>query len=88
MVTPSPKRVKRGHLSSDYRQKCVNATLDILMSKARKMTILPIIMFKENVHEGAFLAVQNSSIGDLVPWLLALSGATNNQSLRSTTDLS
>ena len=25
------KRVKRGHLSSDYRQKCVNATRDMLM---------------------------------------------------------
>ena len=32
---PPPKRIKRGHLSSDYRQKCVNATRDILMSKAR-----------------------------------------------------
>ena len=41
-------RVKRGHLSSDYRQKCVNATRDILMSKARKMTILTITMFNEN----------------------------------------
>ena len=47
-----PKRVKRGHLSSDYRQKCVNATRDILMSKARKMTILTITMFNENVHTG------------------------------------
>ena len=35
-ATP-PKRVKMGHLLSDYRQKCVNATRDILMSK---MTIL------------------------------------------------
>ena len=25
---PPPKRVKRGHLLSDYRQKCVNATRD------------------------------------------------------------
>ena len=48
------KGVKRGHLLSDYRQKCVNGTRDILMLKARKMTILAIIMFKENVHEGAF----------------------------------
>jgi hypothetical protein len=46
-ATPPPKRVKRGHLSSDYRQKC-----DILMSKARKMTILTITMFNENVHTG------------------------------------
>ena len=45
-------RVKRGHLSSDYRQKCVNATRDILMSKARKITILTITMFNENVHTG------------------------------------
>ena len=36
---PPPKRVKRGHLLSDYRQKCVNGTRDILMLKARKMTI-------------------------------------------------
>ena len=36
---PPPKRVKRGHLLSDYRQKCVIATRDILMSKARKVTI-------------------------------------------------
>ena len=35
---PPPKRVKRGHLLSDYRQKCVNATRDILMSKVRKIT--------------------------------------------------
>ena len=27
-ATPPPKRVKRGHLLSDYRQKCVNATRD------------------------------------------------------------
>ena len=27
-MTPSPKRVKRGHLLSDYRQKCVNGTRD------------------------------------------------------------
>ena len=32
-----PKRVKSGHLLSDYRQKCVNATRNILMSKARKI---------------------------------------------------
>ena len=51
---PLPKRVKRGHLLFDYRQKCVNWTRDILMLKARKMTILAIIMFQENVHEGAF----------------------------------
>ena len=51
---PPPKRVKRGHLLSDYRQKGVNGTRDILMLKARKMTILAIIMFQENVHEGAF----------------------------------
>ena len=37
---------------SDYRQKCVNATRNILMSKARKMTILTITMFNENVHTG------------------------------------
>ena len=36
---PPPKRVKRGHLSSDYRQKNVNATRDILMTKERKITI-------------------------------------------------
>ena len=42
---PPPKRVKRGHLLSDYRQKCVNGTRDILMLKRRKMTILAIIMF-------------------------------------------
>ena len=33
-----PKRVKSGHLLSDYRQKCVNGTRDILMLKARKKT--------------------------------------------------
>ena len=38
-ANPPPKRVKSGHLSSDYRQKCVNATRDILMTKVRKMTI-------------------------------------------------
>ena len=41
---PPPNRVKSGHLLSDYRQKCVNATRDILMPKARKMTILTIIV--------------------------------------------
>ena len=55
---PPHKRVKRGHLSSDYRQKCVNATCDILMSKARKMTILTITMFNENVHTGCLLSVR------------------------------
>ena len=35
---PPPKRVKRGHLLFDYRQKCVNGTRDILMLKARKKT--------------------------------------------------
>ena len=45
LATPPPKRIKRGHLLSDYRQKCVNGTRDILMLKARKMTILAIIMF-------------------------------------------
>ena len=29
----------------------------------------------------SFLAVQNSSIGDLVPWSVCLSDRTNNQSL-------
>ena len=33
-----------------------------------------------------FLAVQNSSIGDLVPWSVCLSGTTNNQSLHNTTE--
>ena len=42
---PPPKRVKSGHLLSDYRQKCVNGTRDILMLKPRKMTILAIITF-------------------------------------------
>ena len=32
---PPPKRVKSGHLLSDYRQKCVNGTRDILMLKLR-----------------------------------------------------
>ena len=54
---PPPKRVKRGHLLFDYRQKCVNGTRDILMLKARKMTILAIIMFKENVGLGIRLGV-------------------------------
>ena len=49
---PPHKQVKGGHLLSDYRQKCVNATRDMLMSKARKMTILTITMFNENVHTG------------------------------------
>ena len=58
LATPPPKRVKRGHLSSDYRKKCVNGTRDILMLiKARKMTILAIIMFKENVGPGIRLGV-------------------------------
>ena len=42
---PPPKRVKSGHLLTDYRQKCVNGTRDILMLKPRKMTILAIITF-------------------------------------------
>ena len=36
---PLPKRVKSGHLLSDYRQKRVNASRDILMSKARKSAL-------------------------------------------------
>ena len=57
---PPPKRVKRGHLLSDYRQKCVNATRDMLMSKARKMTILTITMFNENVHTGCLFLTGTS----------------------------
>ena len=34
----------------------------------------------------SFLAVQNSSKGDLVPWLVAPSGTTGNQSLHNTTE--
>ena len=60
MATPPPKRVKRGHLLSDYRQKGVNGTRDILMLKARKMTVLAIIMFCEKVHEGAFFDLKTS----------------------------
>ena len=33
-----------------------------------------------------FLAVQNSSIGDLVPWLVGWSGTTNNQRVQNTTE--
>ena len=33
-----------------------------------------------------FLAVQNSPIGDLVPWSIVLSDSTNNQSLHNTTE--
>ena len=33
-----------------------------------------------------FLAVQNSSIGDLVPWLVGWSGTTNNQRVHNTTE--
>ena len=57
MATPPPKQVKRGHLLSDYRQKFVNGTRNILMLKARKMTILAIIMFKENMVPGIRLGV-------------------------------
>ena len=39
-----------------------------------------------NTRLFAFLAVQNSSIGDLVPCLLAWSDTTNNQSLHNTTE--
>ena len=55
-----PKRVKRGHLLSDYRQKRVNASRDILMSKARKMTILTITMFYDNVHTGCLFLTGTS----------------------------
>ena len=65
---PPPKRVKRGHLSSDYRQKCVNATRDILMSKARKMTILTITMFNENVHTGCLFLNGKKSRHSLNGW--------------------
>ena len=41
-------------------------------------------------YTGWFLAVQNSSIGDLVPWLVGWlvgwSVTTNNQSLHNTTE--
>ena len=57
---PPPKRVKRGHLLSDYRQKRVNASRDILMSKARKMTILTITMFYDNVHTGCLFLTGTS----------------------------
>ena len=39
-ATP-PNRVKSGHLLSDYRQKCVNGTRDILMFKPRKWLFWP-----------------------------------------------
>ena len=60
LATPPPKRGKRGHLLSDYRQKRVNASRDILMSKARKMTILTITMFYDNVHTGCLFLTGTS----------------------------
>ena len=53
---PPPKRVKRGHLLFDYRQKCVNGTRDILMLKARKMTILAILWCQKSLF-GPYLAI-------------------------------
>ena len=48
---PPPKRVKTGHLSSDYRQKCVNVTRDILMTKVCKSTYFGIkIHFGEHIN--------------------------------------
>ena len=46
---PPPKWVKRGHLLSDYRQKRVNRTRDILMLKARKMTSLVILWCQKSL---------------------------------------
>ena len=48
--SPVKKATKKG-------DKCVNATRDILMSKARKMTILTITMFNENVHTGCLFLI-------------------------------
>ena len=39
-----------------------------------------------NKYHENFLAVQNTSIGDLVPWSLGWSVTTNNQSLHNTTE--
>ena len=38
------------------------------------------------VFEIVFLMVQNSSIGDLVPWSVRQSGTSNNQSLHNITE--
>ena len=60
---PPPKRVKSGHLLSDYRQKCVNGTRDNLMLKARKITILAILWCQKSlfgpylVHIWPYLAI-------------------------------
>ena len=51
--------IKSGHLLSDYQKKCENGTHDILMLKPRKMTILAIITFQENVREGAFFLLKD-----------------------------
>ena len=59
MVRRTPKNNYEAN-NDRNRQKCVNWTRDILMLKARKMTTLAIIMFQENVHEGAFFDLKTS----------------------------
>ena len=45
-----------------------------------------VTMFATVVQVGSFLAVQNSSIGDLVPWSVPCSDSTNNQTFHNTTE--
>ena len=46
----------------------LNASRDILMSKARKMTILTITMFNENVHTGCLFLNGKKSRHSLNGW--------------------
>ena len=46
------KNGKKGDIVPFGRPPPLNGSRDILMSKARKMTILTITMFYENVHTG------------------------------------
>ena len=51
-------------MSSDYRLKCVNATRDILMSKARKITVLTITMFIQAEEQLERAAMGEEEEGD------------------------
>ena len=57
------------------------------LNKARSNISTSLHRASSNVYfSNMFLAVQNSSIGDLVPWSVCWSGTTNNQGLQNITE--
>merc|ERR1712001_63851 len=66
LATPPPKRVKRGHLLSDYRQKCVNGTRDSYCGvKSPFLSDLRLILWCQKTHIDSYCGVKSPFLSDL-----------------------